>query len=75
MAMAKAKGKPGSRKAGRPKTVDHERVTVINLKGSPALRDWLAGLSDRTMIPAARITRAALALWAKSEGHPAPPKG
>jgi hypothetical protein len=49
------------------------RVTVINLKGNPELRDWLSGISEKTMIPAAAITRAALKLWAKENGHPAPP--
>jgi hypothetical protein len=69
MAKVKAKGPPKP----QPGPAAAERVTVINLKGSQDLRDWLNGLSDRTMIPAAAITRAAWALWAKQNGHPAPP--
>jgi hypothetical protein len=63
------------RRATKPKTGAGaaDRVTVINLKGSESLRAWLNGISDRTMIPASAITRAALALWAKQNGQPSPP--
>jgi hypothetical protein len=66
--MAKKKPEPAPEPVGQV-----ERVTVINLKGSPELRDWLSGISDKTLIPAAAITRAALKMWAKENGHPAPP--
>ncbi len=66
--MAKKKG------PGRPATAQAaERATVINLKGPESQRDWLAGISRKTMIPAAAITRAALAEWSKKNGHPPMP--
>lgn len=51
-----------------------ERVTVINLKGSAELRDWLAGFSKKTMIPAAAIARTGLVEAAKKLGYPEPPE-
>jgi hypothetical protein len=49
-------------------------VSVINLKGTPALRDWLSTLSRATHIPAAAIVRLALAEWASKHGHASPPE-
>jgi hypothetical protein len=49
-------------------------VSIINLKGSAAYRDWLSGLSKKTHIPAAMIVRLALADWAKQNGHASPPE-
>jgi hypothetical protein len=54
-----------------PKVV---RLSVLNLKGSPEYRDWLAGISKESLIPAATIVRDALAKWAKARGYPAPPE-
>lgn len=70
--MAKKKPVPVAAPEPEP-DASGRRVTVINLKGSPELRDWLSGVSDETLIPAAAITRAALRLWAEKNGHPAPP--
>jgi hypothetical protein len=49
-------------------------VSIINLKGTAAYRDWLSGLSKKTHIPAAVIVRLALAEWAVKNGHPSPPE-
>jgi hypothetical protein len=65
--MAKAKGK------GRGAVRTPQR-SIINLKGSDAYQEWLAGLSKRTHIPIATIVRLALADWAAKGGHPAGPE-
>lgn len=51
-----------------------DRVTVVNVKGSEAFREWLATASDETLIPASAIVRAGLALWAEKMKRPGPPK-
>jgi hypothetical protein len=66
MAKAKKRAAPG---IGEP-----DRVTIIHLKGTSWLRDWLAGASKKTRIPVAAITRLGYELWAKQAGHPAPPE-
>ena len=73
MGKAKAGGDRAGR--GRPPKGGPARVTVLNLKGSPALRDWLAGLSEETMIPMSSIARDALTKWAAERDLPPPPKG
>jgi hypothetical protein len=65
----------GRKKLDAPKPDDHGRVTVINLKGSMAMREWLAGVSAKTHIPASTIARLAFAEWAKRNRHSAPPEG
>ena len=50
-----------------------KQTSVINLKGSDDYRDWLSGVSKKTHIPAASIVRLALAEWAFTYGHKAPP--
>ena len=60
----------GRKKLERPAADVHGRVTVINLKGTPEQREYVEKLSRKTMIPASRIVRAALDLWAKQNGHP-----
>lgn len=50
------------------------QTSVINLKGTGDYRDWLAGISKKTHIPAASIVRLALGEWASKHGHPAPPE-
>jgi hypothetical protein len=67
--MAKSKPKPAP-----PPAAAVERVPVLNLKGSPAYRDWLAAMSKQTMIPVASIVRDALGKWAESRGFPEPPE-
>ena len=67
--MARKKQAPAPPpKAGR------DFVSIINLKGSEAYRDWLAGISKKTHIPAAVIVRLALGDWAAENGHPSPPE-
>ena len=50
-----------------------ERVTVLNIKGSVAERDYLHRLSRATGVPAAEIARRGMAMWAAGRGVPAPP--
>ncbi len=58
---------------GRPR-VGAERVTIMMLKGSPEYREWLSGLSKRTLIASTAIVRDALAKWARDRGSPEPPE-
>lgn len=62
----------GRKKPPAGKSAEDRRVTVLNLKGPPELRDWLSALSDKTMIPASAIARAALIEWAERHGHKGP---
>ncbi len=50
------------------------QVSVISLKGTDAYREWLAGESRRTHIPAASIVRLGLAVWASQNGGKTPPE-
>jgi hypothetical protein len=50
------------------------QLSIINLKGSQALKDWLSARTKQTHIPAASIVRLGLACWAEQNGHPAPPE-
>lgn len=62
------------RKAPKAKPVTDERVAVIVLKGTPAYREWLGGISRDSLIPIASIVRDAVAKWAKQRGYPSPPE-
>jgi hypothetical protein len=64
----------GRKKLDAPKPDDHGRVTVINLKGSMEMREWLSEVSKKTHIPASTITRLAFAEWAKRNKHRVPPE-
>ena len=44
------------------------RVTVANVKGSEAERDYLKALNRETGVPVAEIIRRGVAMWAKSRG-------
>lgn len=68
-----AKKKPAV-KATEPAQGRVERLSVINLKGSPEYRDWLNGLSEKSLISTSVIVRDALAMWAEKRGYEAPPK-
>jgi hypothetical protein len=50
------------------------RISVYNLKGSPEYRDWLNGLSKKSLINSSAIIRDALSRWAKERGYPDPPE-
>lgn len=65
-AMAKKKTK-----AARP--AEDERVTLLNLKGNEAERNYLRSLSQITGVPASEIARRGMAMWAKKRGVLAPP--
>lgn len=52
---------------------EEERVTVLNLKGSVAERNYLRSLSRITGVPAAEIARRGMAMWAAQRGVLAPP--
>jgi hypothetical protein len=69
--------KKESKKSPDAETITAEprgQVSVITLKGTEAYRDWLAGESKRTHIPAASIVRLGLALWASQNGGKTPPE-
>src|SRR4051794_40105731 len=67
--MAKKKAAP---KADPPEASG--AISIINLKGSPAYREWLSGVSKKTHIPVASIVRLALVDWASKNGHLVPPE-
>jgi hypothetical protein len=52
---------------------EDERVTLLNLKGSEAERNYLRSLSQITGVPASEIARRGMAMWAKKRGVLAPP--
>lgn len=64
--MPKPKGRPKA-KALAPRT------TIINLKGSQELADWLEAIHRTTHIPKAVIVRLALGEWAENHDHPSIP--
>ena len=68
--MAKKKASPAVSVATEAKG----QISIITLKGTSGYRDWLAGESRRTHIPAATIVRLGLALWAKESGARTPPE-
>ena len=51
-----------------------ERLSVLNLKGSPEYRDWLGTISKQSLIPVTTIVRDAVAKWAKERNYPSPPE-
>jgi hypothetical protein len=51
-----------------------ERVSVLNLKGSPEYREWLSTISKKSLIPVAAIIRDSVANWAEARGYPKPPE-
>jgi len=59
----------------RSKAKSNGREIVIVLKDSAEYRDWFAGLTQATLIPATTIVRDALAKWAAERGLPPPPSG
>lgn len=61
------------KKAPEP-TPPEERVTVLNLKGSPHERASLQRLSRITGVPASEIARRGMALWATQRGIKALPE-
>jgi hypothetical protein len=68
--MAKKKAEPVATDAVEAKG----QVSIITLKGTSAYRDWLAGESKRTHIPAASLVRLGLAMWAEKNGGKTPPE-
>ncbi len=69
--MAKKKPEPAP---PEPEKSARAQRSVINLKGTDAYYEWLAGFSEKTHIPAATIVRLALAMYAESSGYVSPPK-
>lgn len=73
--MARPKGRPrhdeAKGKAASPKTRD--RITIINLKGTPDQAEWLDAVFWKTHIPKSSIVRLALTEWAEKHGHQAFP--
>jgi hypothetical protein len=51
-----------------------ERLSVLNLKGSPEYKNWLALISKQSLIPTTVIVRDALAKWSRDRGYPEPPE-
>jgi hypothetical protein len=66
LAMAKKKAKP------KPKP-SLERLSVLNLKGSPEYREWLSEISYESRIAVSVIVRDAVAKWAEERGYSQPP--
>lgn len=67
--MAKQKRPPAP-----PPKASTGQISIINLKGTAAYRDWLAAESKRTHIPAATIVRLGLKAWAEQNGGKTPPE-
>jgi hypothetical protein len=64
-----------AKKTGRPASPEPlERVTIINLKGTPEFRVWLEAFSESTHIPASTLVRLGLAAIAKEYNQTLPPK-
>jgi len=64
---------PMARKAAPPPPEpEPDRVTIINLKGSPAERDHLKRVSRNTGVPISEIVRRGSAMWMKSRGEGVP---
>jgi hypothetical protein len=51
-----------------------ERLSVLNLKGSPEYREWLSGVSKKSLVPVATIVRDAVSKWAVERGYGPPPE-
>lgn len=64
-----------AKKSGRPPNPEPlERVTIINLKGTPEYRKWLDEFSEATHIPASSLVRLGLIALAKEYARDEPPK-
>jgi hypothetical protein len=50
------------------------QLSIINLKGTEAYRDWLAGFTKTTHITAATLFRLGMAEIAKKHGYQMPPE-
>lgn len=61
------------KKTGKP-SPNVERISVLNLKGSPEYREWLSTISRKSLIPVAAIVRDSVAKWAEARGYPKPPE-
>ena len=48
-------------------------LSIINLKGTKAYRDWLSGFTKTTHITAATLFRLGMAEMAKKHGYQLPP--
>lgn len=72
--MAEKATKAKATKAKAPAEPSPERLSVLNLKGSPEFRDWLNEASEKTRIPIATIVRDSLGMWAESRGLSKPPR-
>lgn len=51
-----------------------ERISVLNLKGSPEYQAWLVATSKATLIPTAMMVRDAIEKWARDRKLPPPPE-
>lgn len=71
--MARPKSRPATPSAPVEGEAE-ERVTIVNLKGSPDYAAWLDRINRKTHIPKTTIFRLALESWAKANGHEAPPE-
>jgi hypothetical protein len=58
----------------KKKAVPPPRVTLINLKGTRAEKDFLDRLSRITGVPISEIARRGMARWAVEDGRLAPPE-
>jgi hypothetical protein len=61
------------KRAGRPKSAK-PFVPVLSITGTAEFREWFDQLSKKTLIPKRTLVRAALALWAETNGHALPPE-
>jgi hypothetical protein len=48
-------------------------VTIINLKGSQDVADWLDAMHRKTHLSKAAIIRLGMVAWAEKNGQPIPP--
>lgn len=56
-----------------PPEPDEDRVTILNLKGSVADRDYLRSVVKKTGVPAATIARRSMAAWVRQTYGIEPP--
>jgi hypothetical protein len=60
--------------APAPPEPTRAQLSIINLKGTEAYRDWLAGFTKTTHITAATLFRLGMAEIAKKHGYSSPPE-
>ena len=53
---------------------DDPSVVIVNYKGQPAVRAWLAGLADRAGLPVTNVLDLALNEFAKRLDYPPMPR-